>query len=183
VSRSLAFGIGLGGLAQLGWVFLKVGFVFFGGGFLLIPLLHRELIQNLHWMSQKEFVDGVALSQLTPGPVAILATFCGFQRGGAVGAVLATVCVFAPAFALMCFLTHVYGRVRDLAPVRSAMQVFPPAIIGLLLAAALDVGRPILTGPVPVIMGLVSLIAMMRFNVNPALLILGGALVGLFAGR
>jgi chromate transporter len=183
LSRSLVLGIGWSALAHLGWVFLKVGFVFFGGGFLLVPLLHRELIQNLHWMSQKEFVDGVALSQLTPGPVAILATFCGFQRGGAVGALLATVCVFAPAFALMCFMTGVYGRVRDLAPVRSAMQVFPPAIVGLLLAAALDLGRPIVTGAVPVIVGVVSLIAMVRFNVNPALLILGGALVGLATGR
>jgi len=183
VKGTLWLGAGWAALGHLSWIFLKVGFVFFGGGFLLIPILHRDLVVNLQWLSHSEFVDGVALSQLTPGPVAILATFCGFERGGVVGAVVATFFVFLPAFALMVGLTHVYTRLRELAPVQSVMRVFPPAIVGLLIAAAFDIGRPIFTGPVPVLVGLASLLIMLRFNVSPALLILAGAVIGLMTGR
>lgn len=180
---SLWLGVGWAALGHLGWVFLKVGFVFFGGGFLLIPILHRDLVVHLKWLSHSEFVDGVAFSQLTPGPVAILATFCGFERGGVAGAVVATFCVFLPAFILMVVLSHVYTRIRELAPVQSIMRVFPPAIVGLLVAAAFDIGRPIFTGPVPVVVGLGSLMMMLRYNVSPALLIMAGAIIGLITGR
>jgi len=170
-------------LVHLSWVFLKVGFVFFGGGYLLIPILHRELVVGLRWLTQQEFVDGVALSQLTPGPVAILATFCGFRRAGVAGAVFATLFVFLPAFALMVILTRVYARFRELPTVQSVLQVFPPAIIGMLVAAAVDIGRPLLISPVPILVAIVSLVAMVRFNLSPVILIGLGALIGLLGGR
>ena len=71
-------------------VFLKIGVIFFGGGYVLIPLLHRIMVDQLHWLSLKEFLDGVALSQLTPGPLAMLATFTGYKAAGFAGALAAT---------------------------------------------------------------------------------------------
>ncbi|MBM3493537.1 MAG: chromate transporter, partial [Armatimonadetes bacterium] len=130
----LLFGAGGSSMFGLAWVFLKIGFVFFGGGFLLIPLLHHELVVNRAWLTQTEFIDGVAISQLTPGPVAILATFCGFHQGGVVGAVVATVFVFLPAFALMVVMTRVYERARQMDGARRVMDGFLPAIVGLLIA-------------------------------------------------
>ncbi len=170
-------------LLQLAWVFLKVGFVFFGGGFLLVPILHRELVMGLHWLTPKEFVDGVAMSQLTPGPVAILATFCGYRHAGVAGALVATVFVFLPPLALMVLLTRAYGKLRDLPSVQAMMRVFPPAIVGLLVASAADIGRPILTSPAPVILAIACLIAMIRYNVSPAVLIGAGAVFGILTGR
>lgn len=170
-------------LLHLAGVFLKVGFVFFGGGFLLIPVLHRELVVHLHWLTQQEFVDGVAFSQLTPGPVAILATFCGYRHAGPAGAVLATVLVFLPAFALMVLLSHAYGKVQEFPAVRSVMRVLPPAIVGLLLATVLDIGRASLSSTWPVLGTLGALVAIVRFKVNPAILILAGALIGALVGR
>jgi len=77
-------------LATLGWTFLKVGCVFFGGGFVLVPILHQRMVEQLHWLTGQEFLDGVAISNLTPGPIAVLATFTGYHLHGVVGALLAT---------------------------------------------------------------------------------------------
>lgn len=179
--KGLVHGLGVSGLAHLTWVFFKVGFVFFGGGFLLIPTLHRELVVHLGWLSPREFVDGVAMSQLTPGPVAILATFCGYARGGTLGAVFATMSVFTPAFVLMIGLTKLYDRMREMEPVRAVMSVLPPVIIGLLLAAALDIGKTVPLSPLPIVVGIIALAAMLRYNVNPAILIILGCVIGVIS--
>lgn len=76
----------MGSLATIAWTFLKIGLVFVGGGYVLIPLLHRIMVDQYHWLTMKEFLDGLALSQLTPGPLAILATFVGYRAGGFAGA-------------------------------------------------------------------------------------------------
>lgn len=161
----------MGGLSQLGWVFLKVGIVFFGGGFVLIPLLHKDLVLGLHWMTEREFLDGVAVSQLTPGPVAILATFCGLVRGGIPGAIISTVAVFFPAFILMTFISHAYQKIGDTDAVRVIMDRVIPAIVGLLIAAAFQIGGKWLTDPTQLIILLVSLFVLIRWKIHPAILI------------
>jgi chromate transporter len=181
--RRLLFGIGVGGMGTLAWVFLKIGFVFFGGGFLLIPLLHHELVVSRGWLTQSAFIDGVAISQLTPGPVAILATFCGFVRGGVVGAAIATVCVFLPAFVLMIVLTHVYERARRMDGVRKVMDGLLPAIVGLLAASAFDIAKATILTPWHALLGLAAVVVLIRTNVSPALLILAGALAGVLIGK
>lgn len=160
-------------------VFLKVGFVFFGGGFLLIPVLHRELVEGLAWLTPHQFVDGVALSQLTPGPVAILATFCGYQRAGVPGAIAATFFVFLPAFVLMSAMTGFYARTRELPAVQAVMKALPPVVVGLIFATALELGRPLASKPVPIVVTAAALFLLVRFRVPPAILIAGGALTGL----
>src|ERR1035437_6913824 len=105
---------GVAGLWSLGGAFLKIGFIFFGGGFLLIPVIHRDIVVNLHWLTQQEFVDGVAMSQLTPGPVAVLATFCGFRQAGVIGALVATAAIMLPAFVLMLALSHGYRKFGEM---------------------------------------------------------------------
>lgn len=179
----LIFGAGAASLIDLAWVFLKIGFVFFGGGFLLIPVLHHEVVIYRGWLTQTQFVDGVAISQLTPGPVAILATVCGFFRGGVTGAVIATICVFLPAFVLMVTLTRIYERARQMDGVRRVMDGFLPAIVGLLIASALDIGKTTILTPWHGLIGVVALVGLVRFNVSPALLILMGAIAGALIGR
>jgi hypothetical protein len=72
--------------------FFKIGLVFFGGGFVLIPVLHNRLVIQLGWLKPQEFLDGVAISNLTPGPIAVLATFAGFHLAGTIGALAANRC-------------------------------------------------------------------------------------------
>src|SRR6266545_3453378 len=100
----------MGEIVKLGWLFFKIGLIFFGGGYVLIPLLHRIMVDQLHWLTLTEFLDGVALSQLTPGPLAMLATYTGFKAGGIAGAVVSTVFIFLPCTGLMLFLSSRYER-------------------------------------------------------------------------
>ena len=96
-------------LATIASTFLKVGCVFFGGGFVLVPILQQKLVSTLGWLTPTQFMDGVAISNLTPGPIAVLATFTGFHLYGISGALVATLCLFAPAFVLMTVLSHEYA--------------------------------------------------------------------------
>ncbi len=167
-----------GPLALIGWVFLKIGFLFFGGGYMLIPVIHREVVQNLQWLTEREFIDGVAISQLTPGPVAILATFCGFRQGGVLGALVATVAVFLPAFLLMLALSHGYQHLSRMASVRAVLNTLIPAIVGLLLASAIQLGGKAMTGPLSIAVFAAALLLMVRWKVSPALMIGAAALFG-----
>ena len=89
-------GSAAGGITAIAWVFLKIGCVFFGGGFVLVPILQQKM-EALGWLTPREFIDGVAISNLTPGPIAVLATFTGFRLHGVTGALVATLALFTPA--------------------------------------------------------------------------------------
>lgn len=173
---TLAVGVGFG---QIGWVFLKIGFVFFGGGFVLIPVLHREIVTGLHWLTDREFLDGVAISQLTPGPIAVLATFCGFHQGGVLGALIATVAIFLPAFAFMVAVSHSYGHLSKIASVRAVLSVVIPAIVGLLLGSAVQIGAGAVSSTAGVIVFVMALIVMTRWKISPSILIAAAAALGL----
>lgn len=166
-------------LGSLGWAFFKVGLVFFGGGFLLVPVIHRDIVVHLGWLTQQEFVNGVAISQLTPGPVAVLATFCGYKVSGAFGAVVATGAVMLPAFLLMLGLSRSYQKLGEVRSVRSVLNALIPAIVGLLLAAAIEIGGPALRSIPNVTMVAIAFVLMIRWKVNPALLIAVSAVLGM----
>ena len=125
------------GLVQLGWMFLKVGLVFFGGGFVLIPVLNHQLVQELGWLTTQQFMDGVAISQLTPGPIAVLATFTGFLKAGVPGALVATAALFAPAVILMLLISSFYDRLRGKRFAQDFLAGVEPAVIGLIVAPPL----------------------------------------------
>jgi chromate transporter len=166
------------GIFPIGWVFLKIGLLFFGGGFVLIPVIHREIVMNLHWLTEREFLDGVAISQLTPGPIAVLATFCGFRQGGVIGALVATASVFLPAFLLMLLISHGYQHLSKMASVRAVLNTLLPAIVGLLLAAAFQLGGKALVGTYGFVVFVISLFVLIHWKVSPAILILAGAVLG-----
>ncbi len=165
-------------LATLGWTFLKVGFVFFGGGFVLVPILHQRLVMQLHWLNTREFLDGVAISNLTPGPIAVLATFAGYHLHGAGGAIVATAALFAPAMVLMAVLSKEYGRFKGNARFEDFLAGVSPAVAGLVVGAAGMLGPSALHGlPGWGLMAL-TLVLLLRFKVHPAILLAAGSLLG-----
>lgn len=169
------------GLVQLGWMFLKVGLVFFGGGFVLIPVLNHQLVQQLGWLTPQQFMDGVAISQLTPGPIAVLATFAGFLKAGVPGALVATAALFAPAVILMLLITSFYDRLRGKRFAQDFLAGVEPAVIGLIVAAAIALGPSSisLAHPVSIGLGLLALVLLVRFQWHPAFVLLIGAVAGL----
>ena len=167
---------------ELALVFLKIGAVVFGGGFAAIPFIQQEVVDVRGWLTASEFLDGLALSQMTPGPVVKVAAFVGFRVLGLPGALLATVAVFLPSYLMLLGLIHVYRRVRNHPLVQGFLSGVMPAVTGMLMAATVFLGRAVIHGPVPALVGLLSLALLLRFRAEPIWLVLGGALVGLIAG-
>jgi chromate transporter len=169
----------MAGILKICWLFLKIGVVFFGGGYVLIPLLHRIMVDQLHWLSLREFLDGVALSQLTPGPLAMLATFAGYKAAGFGGALVATVCIFLPCTALMLLISSRYERFRKVEAVNLFLDGILPAVVGLVFAAAFNLGRTSLSSTRDFIL-LGAGFAVLQFTtIAPMAVILGAAVVGL----
>jgi chromate transporter len=164
---------------ELAYVFLKVGTVIFGGGFAAIPFLQHEVVDVHHWLSMREFIDGVALGQITPGPVAITAAFIGYKVLGVWGALIAALGTFLPSSLMLWGLIHVYRRVSSNSFVQGFLSGVMPAVTGMILTATVFVGRTAINGPAQAVIAPLALCLLLRYRVEPVWLILGGALVGL----
>jgi len=166
------------GLAGIALVFFRIGLVFFGGGFVLLPVLHNHLVTRLGWLTSREFIDGVAISQLTPGPIAVLATFAGYHLGGVPGALAATAALFAPGILWMCFLSAQYEQHKDQPWARRFLSGVNPAVAGMVLSAALVLGRGSLSGWAGLGAAGVAFFLLVRTRTHPALLLAAAALAG-----
>lgn len=177
------FAVALLPLLSLAWVFLKMGMVFFGGGFVLIPILFHKLVLGLGWLTQKEFLDGVAISQLTPGPVAVLATFVGYKVAGVSGALIATAALFAPAMALMFVISHFYEKMAGLTAVQDLLAGITPTVVGLVVAAAILLAPGSLHPAKPVgwLLTAVAFFLTVRLKWHPAFVLVLGVATGLLA--
>lgn len=164
---------------ELALVFLKVGTVIFGGGFAAIPFLQHEVVDVHRWLSMREFIDGVALGQITPGPVAITAAFIGYKVLGFWGALIAALGTFLPSSLMLWGLIHVYRRVQYNRVVQGFLSGVMPAVTGMILTATVFVGRTAINGPVQAVVAPLALCLLLRYRLEPVWLILGGALVGL----
>ena len=166
-------------LVKLAWLFLKIGVIFFGGGYVLIPLLHRIMVEQLQWLTLKEFLDGVALSQLTPGPLAMLATFAGYKAAGFAGALVGTVFIFLPCTVLMLVISSHYEKIRNMELIRNTLDGLLPAVVGLVAAAARNLGKTSLVSIRDLLLLFAGLLILQFTRVSPMFVILGAAVVGL----
>lgn len=131
---------------RLALVCLKVGTVVFGGGMSMIPLMEQDVVNRYHWLTPQEFMDAVALGQMTPGPLLVSVTFIGYKIGGPFSATVATFCIFLPSCLLTILVTHQLVRLRHNVYVRGFLGGVKPAVVGLLLSAGVHFGRSAL-GP------------------------------------
>jgi chromate transporter len=189
--RSLAFfalamplAAKLGLLLTLAAIFLRMGSVTFGGGLVMIPLIESEVVNTHHWLTHQEFADATALGQITPGPVLITATFIGYRVAGTLGALVATISVFLPAFLMTIAAASSLRRFRDNEQVQAFLRGIAPAVVGLLVAAALSIGRAGIHSWVGVSIMALAMFTLIRFRPNPFWVIFGAGLlrfvVGLF---
>jgi chromate transporter len=162
-------------------VFVKVGAVLFGSGYVLLAFLHADLIQHLGWLTERQLLDAVAVGQVTPGPVFTTATFIGYVLGGAPGAVVATVAIFLPSFLFVAVSGPLLPRVRR-SPVAGAMlDGITVASLALIAVVAWQLGQAALTDWLTVTLLAVSIVLLIRWRVNAAWLVVMGAAVGLLA--
>ncbi len=160
--------------------FFKIGLVFFGGGFVLVPVLHSRLVTQLGWLKPQEFLDGVAISNLTPGPIAVLATFAGYHLAGTAGALAATAALFAPGILLMLAISHQYTRFRDDQRAQRFLAGVNPAVAGLILSAALLLGRSALISWRGYVLLILSFALFTALRWHPAFVLAIAAAAGYF---
>jgi chromate transporter len=143
----IASGVGAaGGLASLVWVALKVGALSYGGGFVIIPLMQADAVSHYHWMTGAQFLNAVALGQITPGPVVQTVAVVGYAAAGVLGGILAAVVAFSPSFAFILLGARHFDRLRGNRTVRAFLEGAGPAAIGAILGSAIPLAR-VLTEP------------------------------------
>lgn len=176
----------VGLLATLSMIFLRIGTVTFGGGFVMIPLIEAEVVNTHQWLTHQEFADATALGQLTPGPVLITATFIGYRVAGTLGALFATLSVFFPAFVMTIAAGTYLRRFRANRQVQAFLRGVTPAVVGLLVAAAWSIGRAGIHSWIGITIALACGVVLLRFRLNPFFVIMGAGaarfLFGLFMG-
>jgi chromate transporter len=166
-------------LLTIAWIYFRIGLIFVGGGYLLIPLLNHIMVEQYKWLTLRQFLDGLALSQLTPGPLAMLATFTGFRAGGFAGAFVATVCIFFPCVVFMLIVGRNYDRLKKIDLIGSTLDGLLPAVVGLVAAAAWNLGVASLSGVKEFVVLAVGFAIFKWTNVSPMIVILGAGLAGL----
>jgi chromate transporter len=173
----ILFGAGAGALVGLVRVFVPIGVLTFGGGLAMVPAIEHTVVVEQHWLDKKTFADAVALGQITPGPVAICATFIGYRVGGLVGSLVATFAMFAPALVVALAVGHSIERFRRSPLVEGALRALAPAVIGMLAAATVSLGRASVEGALTACVAGATFLVLLRFRISPLGPLVAGGVV------
>jgi chromate transporter len=140
VPSLIPIGMSVGGLLAVAWVALKVGALSYGGGFVIIPLMQHDAVATYHWMTNSQFLDAVALGQVTPGPVVLTVAAVGYAAAGLGGALVATVVVFAPSFVFVLAGASHFDRLRGNRGIQAFLTGAGAAVIGAIVGSAVPLG-------------------------------------------
>jgi chromate transporter len=166
-------------LAQIAALFLKVGAFTFGGALSMVALVQEHVVVNTGWLTAREFLDGLALGQLTPGPTLMIAAYVGYKTLGLVGAITGAVAIFLPAFVLMLSLMPILDRFERLGWVKPAMRGISAAVIGCLAVTLMQLLPHAAPDPIALAVVIAGTAATVLWRVSPVMLILAGAILGI----
>lgn len=164
-------------LQELGLLFLKVGALTYGSGFVIVGVLRQEVVERLKWLTGQEFIDGLAFGQITPGPVVITSTFIGYLTSGFSGAVVATFCIFLPSTLIVLLIVKHVDRIRDNYYVKALIKGANAAAIGAILATAYFISRDAIMDVYTLLFFISGLSLLLWTNIKPIILL--GAFAGL----
>ncbi len=164
-------------LAQLAAFFLKASALTFGGGLTILAFVQEHVVNRMQWLTEREFLDGLALGQLTPGPVLMIAAYVGYRLYGLTGSIVSALCIFAPAFLLLLPIMPVWERFKDLLWLRAAMRGIAPAVIGCLIVTLGQLLPHAATDASAWLLLLGATVALMRWRIAPLPLILAAGVL------
>lgn len=163
------------------FTFFKIGLFSFGGGYAMLPLIQQEVVTFNKWLSHKEFIDIVAISQVTPGPIAInAATYVGYKVAGILGSSAATCGVILPSFILILIMTKFFFKFRNNKYVDAAFMGIRPAVVGLIAAAAILVAFGSFIDYKSAIIFVFAFILTYKYKIDPILMIILAGVAGYF---
>jgi len=163
-------------------VFAKIGVFGFGGGMAMLPMIYQGA-KDFQLMSHSEFSDLVAISQVTPGPLAVnAATYVGYNCAGLEGALVATFGVALPSFILVLVTCYFINKFKQSKAIEGAFVGIRPVTVGLIAAAVVFMGQSafVSLAPVPILICIISVVLIGKFKVNPILIVIGSGLIGAF---
>jgi len=177
VAPVLAAGaIGSGVLLSVAWVAFKVGALSYGGGFVIIPLMQSDAVSHYHWMTGAQFLNAVALGQITPGPVVQTVAVVGYAAAGLIGGILASLVAFSPSFAFVLLGADRFDQIRGDHRARAFLAGAGPAAIGAIYGSAIPLTRAVShTWQYAVLAGALALLLLLRRGVVLTLLSAGAA--------
>jgi chromate transporter len=186
VPFTLAAQVGTGAIstASLGWMkvflfFLKIGSVLYGSGYVLLAFMQRDLVERNQWLTSQQLLDAIAIGQVTPGPVFTTATFVGYLLAGHAGAIAGTVGIFLPAFVLVWLVNPWVAKLRQSVWASGFLDGVNAASLGLMAGVTYVLARAALVDGLTILVAILSALAVFRFKVNSAWLVLAGGIIGL----
>lgn len=165
-------------LPSLFWIFFKIGSVLFGSGYVLLAFLRADLVERLHWLTEAQIIDAIAVGQITPGPVFTTATFIGYLLAGPHGALIATLGIFLPAFIFVALSGPLIPRLRASQNAAAFLDGVNVASLALMAIVTLQLGQAALVDLPTLGLALLAAMLLIRFKLNSTWIVLGGAAAG-----
>ena len=165
-------------LLKFCWILIVANALTIGGGFVMLPMLQREFVEKYHWLTNKEFLDAIAIGQVTPGPLTVMNAFMGYKIYGLLGAVMAMISSYLPCVIIVTLVAKYYYTYRESVIVNSSFKGIRPAVIGLLAAVAISLGNASLVDPITFGIAVGSFVVIAFTKIDPTFVIIGSGVIG-----
>lgn len=166
-------------LFDLFWTFCKIGALTFGGGYAMLPLIQREIVENKKWSTEKEILDYYAVGQCTPGVIAVnTATFIGYKLRGIIGGIVATLGVIFPSIVIILIIATFLQNFADLAIVQSAFAGIRVAVVALIITTVVKLIKSSIKDHLGVIIAIIAFVISAFIGLSPVYVVIAAALTG-----
>ncbi|MBF0557655.1 MAG: chromate transporter [Nitrospirae bacterium] len=165
-------------LLKFCWILVVVNSLTIGGGFVMLPLLQQEFVEKYHWITDKEFLDAIAVGQLTPGPLTVMNAFIGYKIYGLSGSLLAMFSSYLPCVLIVTLVSKFYFAYKSSLIVNSSFRGIKAAVVGLLGAVAISLGHASLMDFPTLGIAVLSFAAISFAKIDPTFIIIGSGVLG-----
>ena len=164
--------------------FFKIGAFTLGGGYAMVPLIQKEVVDNKKWLDKQEFIDSLALAQSAPGPIAVnTAVFVGYKNSGFIGSVFTTLGAVLPSFLIILIIAIFFRNIKDNVFVVKAFMAIRPAIVALIAAPVFSMGKSIGLKKFTILIPILAAVLIVFFDITPIIVILLAGIGGILYGR
>jgi len=151
----------------------------FGSGHVLFAYINHDVVNRFHWLTSRQLLDAIAVGQITPGPVSSAVTFIGYLLEGLPGAILATIGIFLPSFIIVLLIQRFLPKIIKISGVQLFFDGINAGVVALIIAVAVNLMRTAIIDIGSIFLLIISLFILIRYKIDPALLVLSGALIGI----
>jgi len=169
-------------IAALFWTFFRIGAFTIGGGYVMVPLIQRDIVERRGWIDKDSFVDVLAVAQTAPGPLAVnTAVYVGYMLRGVWGAMASMAGCILPSVIIILVVAALFDQISSFSYVRAAFAGIRPAVVVLIVSAAINIGRPVVRSRVELALAAAAMVLVAFVRLSPALVVTAAALYGLLA--